>query len=626
MIALFLLCAASAGAWAQPEPKRILILYSYRNTLPINSEFITGIREGLALPLNVPVEIDSEDLDLSRVSDEEYVRKLVEIYELKYSANPPDLVISAYKPAAEFLLNHRHELFPGIPFIFCSAAFSSDDLERLPPDITGVTLKRDVVGTAELMSRLHPGMRHIAVVVGSGTLDQAAEREARSELKPFESSFDFTWLRGLPLPELTKAVKTLPPNTAILYLIQLSDREGALYVPRKVVQEIANAANAPVYGLWDTLMDSGIVGGRLISIYQHTVAAGKIARRILMGEAPSSISVVRMEQNPVIVDARQLQRWNIDEGLLPEGSQVLYREPSLWDQHHEAILIAGAVMALQALWIAALMRSRRQLQGAQTALSEEYEHRMQAEGVTRRLRARLVAHEKQSTLGALAARIAHEISQPLISIKNFTQAAKRYVPANSVNEAKLNELLADVEGEAERAGSIIRKIRTLLSSEGVDAVSIALDGVLREVIDVMGPEADILGCRIDYRFSAPVPNVLADALQVQLVMVNLLRNAMEATAVRHENGYRAVSITVNGTADRMVQVNVADNGPGVPAEEIGNIFESLYTTKETGMGVGLATCKAIVEAHGGRIGCSPNPAGGAIFHFTLPAAATGDKA
>jgi signal transduction histidine kinase len=362
----------------------------------------------------------------------------------------------------------------------------------------------------------------------------------------------------------------------------------------------------------------------LISFSQQGVETGKIARRILLGEAPAAIPVVRIERNEVVADARQLKRWNIDEHRLPAGSRILNREHSLWEQHRSAMLIAAGLIALQALWIAALLRNRRKLQRAQAWLREEYDHRVRAEELTRRLRTRLGAEEKQSTLGALAARIAHEINQPLIAIKNYGQAARRYVSTDSTKGGKLAELLAEMEGEADRAGSIIRKIRTLLSSGHVDAAPLDLDPVLKEVVAVMKPEADAHGCHIDYCVTEPVPIVLADALQVQLVMVNLLRNAIEAAASHDQNGDESVSISAGETSDRMVQVSVADNGPGVPADETENIFESLYSTKEEGMGVGLATCRSIIGAHGGRIWCTPNPAGGAIFHFTVPIAEAGD--
>ena len=624
ILALSLLVSASASAPAPPATKRILVLQSYRAAMPINSQFLAGIAAGLDLPIGVPVEIDTESLDLSRIHDEEYVRRLVGVYELKYHANPPDLIIAAHMPAARFLLDHRRELFPGIPIVFCSRELPSVDVEQLPPEVTGIRSKHDVAGTVELMSRLHPKMEHIAVILGSSSLDAGWEYDIENAVRPLEPDRKVVWLRGLPLPELINAVRALPPHTAILYVIQLGDRDGNSYVPRKVVQAVSEAANAPVYGLWDTLMGAGIVGGRLISIDQQSIAAGKIARRILLGEAPATIPVVRMERNDVSVDARQLKRWNIDQHLLPEGSHILYRERSLWEQHRDAILLASGLIVLQALWIAVLLWNRNRLRLAQNSLRKESHLRAQSEEVTRRLQTRLGAADKQSTLGALAGRIAHEVNQPLIAIKNYAQAARRYVPPDSTTGGKLAELVAEMEGEADRAGTIIRKIRTLLGSGQVDAIPVELDPVLKEVIAVMKSEADGHGCRIDYRVAAPVPVVLADALQVQLVMVNLLRNAMEAAVSYDRNGDESVSITVGETADRMVQVSVADTGPGVPADEVEDIFEPLYSRKEAGMGVGLATCRTIIEAHDGRIWCTPNPAGGAIFHFTIPVAEASD--
>jgi len=619
-----LLVLVSASASSLSEPKRVLVLQSFRNAMPVNSDFFAGIREGLDQPTHIQVEIDSEDLDLSRINDEEYVRKLVEIYALKYRTSPPNLIIATHTTATRLLLNHRNELFPGVPIVFCAAVLSSEELEQLPPDVTGVTSKGDFAGTLKLMSRLHPDMRQIALILGGSDLDMLREPDVRKALSPFESRFKVIWLRGLPLPELIETAKALPPHTAILYVVQFGDRDGISYVPRKVVQAVSKAASVPVYGLWDTLISTGIVGGRLILIEQQGVAAGKIARRILLGEAPASIPVVRMERNPVVVDARQLKRWNIDERLLPEDSRILYREPSVWQEHRNAILVASGLIALQALWIAALLWNRKRLRLAQASLTQECDLRAQSEELTRRLQTRLGAADKQSTLGALAGRIAHEINQPLIAIKNYAQAAKRYVPVDLTKWGKLSELLAEMEGEADRAGTIIRKIRRLLSSGQVDAVRVELEPVLKEVLSLMQPEADAHGCRIDYHVTVPVPAVLADALQVQLVMVNLLRNAIEAAASNAQDGGQSVSIAVCETADPMVQVSVTDSGPGVPPEEVDNIFESLYSTKAAGMGVGLATSRRIIEAHGGRIWCAPNPEGGAIFHFTIPAAEAED--
>ena len=624
VLSLLLLGLASASTAALQAPEHVLLLNSYRSAVPANSAFAAGIRKGLDLPTHMPVEINTDTLNLAAVQDEEYIRKLIETDRLKYRTSPPRVVVATFMPAVRLVLDHRRELFPGIPIVLCYTEYSPQELEQLPPGVTGVATKVDFAGTLALMSQLQPDMQQIVLIVGSSELDALREQEAMQALRPFERKLEVTWLRGLPLPQLTETVKALPSRTAILYVLQNMDRDGASYVPREVARAVAGAASAPVYGLWDGLIGTGIVGGRLISFEQQGVAAGKIVRRILSGEAPEAIPFVRMEQNPVVVDARQLDRWNIDERLLPEGSRILNRVPSAWQEHRQAILVASALIVLQTLWIVALLLNRKRLQRTQTALGLESDRRAQAEALTRKLQTRLGLADKQSTLGALAGRIAHEVNQPLIALKNYALAAKRYVPRDSTNAGKLNELLAEMEGEADRAGMIISKIRRLLSSGHVDAVPIELDPVLKEVLTLMEPETDAHGCRIDYRVTGPIPIVQADALQVQLVMVNLLRNAMEAAASIAQRECALIAVTVGEATDGMVEVHVTDSGLGVPADEVEDIFDSSYSTKEAGMGVGLGTCRAIIEAHGGRIWYTPNPAGGAIFHFTIPAAEAED--
>jgi len=350
VLVLLLLVLASASASALSEPKRVLLLNSYRSAVPANSALAAGIREEIDQPTHIPVEINTDTLNLAAVKDEEYVRKLIETDRLKYRTSPPSVVVATFMPAVRLVLDHRRELFPGIPIVLCYTEYSPQKLKQLPPGVTGVVTKLDFAGTLALMSQLQPDTQQIVLIAGSSELDALRESEAMQALRPFERKLEVTWLRGLPLPQLTEAVKALPPHTAILYVLQNTDRDGVSYVPREVARAVAEAASAPVYGLWDTLMGTGIIGGRLISFEQQGVAAGKIVRRILLGETPEAIPFVRMEQNPVIVDARQLKRWNIDERLLPAGSRILFREPSLWQAHRYAILIASALILLQTLW------------------------------------------------------------------------------------------------------------------------------------------------------------------------------------------------------------------------------------------------------------------------------------
>jgi signal transduction histidine kinase len=140
--------------------------------------------------------------------------------------------------------------------------------------------------------------------------------------------------------------------------------------------------------------------------------------------------------------------------------------------------------------------------------------------------------------------------------------------------------------------------------------------LIEEVIQMMETESETRGCRIACEPAVDLPQVLADALQVQLVLVNLLSNALRSVCASEE-GSRLITVDAQALGDREVQVSVTDGGGGIPPERLDNIFEPFYSGTSGGMGMGLAICRDILDAQGGRIWYEPNPAGGAIFRFTL---------
>jgi C4-dicarboxylate-specific signal transduction histidine kinase len=219
----------------------------------------------------------------------------------------------------------------------------------------------------------------------------------------------------------------------------------------------------------------------------------------------------------------------------------------------------------------------------------------------------------------MAASIAHEINQPLIAVQNYAQAAKRRLQVDLDDRSKLVELVAKIEGQAERAGSITQRVRSLVNSDAPQLQPVSLCPLLEAVIRMMEPEVEGRGCRISCVLSGDAPTVLADALQVQLVMVNLLQNATQSLCAGKDDDKR-VRVDVRRASKGDVQVSVTDRGPGVPPDRGADIFEPLYSGKTDGMGMGLSISRAIIEAHGGRLWHEPNPGGGAIFRFTLRAA------
>ena len=176
-----------------------------------------------------------------------------------------------------------------------------------------------------------------------------------------------------------------------------------------------------------------------------------------------------------------------------------------------------------------------------------------------------------------------------------------------------------IEGQAERAGAITQRVRSLVSSGDLRLRPVSLCPVLEQVVRMMEPEIEQAGCRIECEGAPGVPEVLADPLQVQLVLVNLLRNSLQAVC-GSDGGDKRLSVDVRPLDDQKVQVSVTDHGAGVPAEQGADIFDPLYSGRSGGMGMGLPISRSIIEAHGGRLWHEPNPGGGAVFRFTLQVA------
>ena len=614
-LCVLLFLSPALPAQDRGKPYRVLVLHSNGSSLPSNTEWYNGILRGFASAPDLRSQIDVEVPDLTRIDDADYVAELRRGYRLKYGDYRPDLVITTFTPAFEFLVKYGEELFPGVPIVFCDADGRIVGAHKLPATMTGVSFNIDFAGTMELALALHPDTERVAVIVGAGALDQWYERLAEQAFQSLKTRPDLVWLKGLPPNELSEAVSRLPARTVILSLIQYQDRAGNAYTPHSVLRDVVDAASVPTYGLWDTLIGTGIVGGRMLTLEEDGFRAGQLGVRILRGEAPQAIPVVNRLHNPAIFDAPALARWRIDEDRLPAGSRIRNRQPSLLQEHPGAIATGVVVIALQGVLIATLFVNRRRLQRAERALRDENARGKQTMSDMIALRARLARYGKQRSLGAMATAIAHEINQPLIAIQNYAQAAKRRLRSGNDQTPKLQALFEKIEGQATRAGDITHKVRAFINTNQVIVEPLPLCATLQEAVGMMELETERRGCVIDCTSAGELPAVLADGLHVQLVLVNLLQNAIQSVCgdAASDHCVRVHAERINGE----VQVCVSDRGPGVPSEQVDAIFEPLYTAKRSGMGMGLSICQEIIEAHGGRLWYEPNPSGGAMFCFTL---------
>lgn len=410
--------------------KRVVVLYSFHTLMPVNADRDRGIRRALAEKMGQEVEIDVEYLDLSRYGDEEYVHDWIVLLQKKYANKNVDVVIPAAAHAIEFTLKHRADLFPNVPIVFCSAGEGLANRAIAEPNVTGVAYRFGADETIRVALDICPKAENLLVICGSSSQDKAIGDLVASITARYEQSLNIEYLVGLPLPVLLNRVSNVDPQTIILLLTYNADVSGNNYVTREVAEKVSAACPAPIFGLWDTLQGSGIVGGSLIRIEAQGEVAGHMAARVLQGEPASDIPVAGLNENHLMFDARQLRRWDIPEETLPKDSILLYREATFWEEYGLYTTIGLIVLALQSMGITGLLINRVRRRRAERALEE----RVRFESLLSEMTSRFVHVPPDEVSG--------EITQALDRISQFLDVDKALLFRISPDGTELNMIHA----------------------------------------------------------------------------------------------------------------------------------------------------------------------------------------
>jgi C4-dicarboxylate-specific signal transduction histidine kinase len=251
--------------------------------------------------------------------------------------------------------------------------------------------------------------------------------------------------------------------------------------------------------------------------------------------------------------------------------------------------------------------------------------------ITERKRADALLNEQQrelahlsrvAALGELSGALAHELNQPLAAILSNARAAQRMIPADTQNAAEVREILEDIASDDRRAGEVISRMRTLLKKSDLQPRPVSLAEIVKEVLGLL--HSDLIQRRVSVTSQVPasLPTVMGDSVQLQQVLLNLILNACDAMAQQHPTD-RRLAIDAALTDEGAVQLSVRDWGVGISANRLEQIFDPFVTTKESGLGLGLAICRSIVTAHGGRLWAVNNSDRGATFRMSLTPAGIG---
>ncbi len=245
----------------------------------------------------------------------------------------------------------------------------------------------------------------------------------------------------------------------------------------------------------------------------------------------------------------------------------------------------------------------------------ELAHRL-AEDRARQHLNQLAHVARVSSMGEMASAIAHEINQPLTAIASYAKACMRLLNATPAPQRDVVDAMAKIADDALRAGQVVRHIRAFLQAKEADMMPLDANRLVTEVIRLAQPEARQLGATLRTELGNPLPPIMGEPIQLEQVILNLVRNALEAM---HDAGVRRRVVTLRtASTDEGVAICVHDTGPGIDAATADQLFEPFFTTKADGLGIGLAISRSIVTMHEGSLLASNDPAAGAVFTIRLP--------
>ncbi len=310
------------------------------------------------------------------------------------------------------------------------------------------------------------------------------------------------------------------------------------------------------------------------------------------------------ETSGTIKTARRPQGWYRSAAHLPPGGTVPLRERTGWERYRWPVIGGLTLLSLQV--------------GMATWLLLERRGRRKAEVAARRRSLEVMHLSRSAEAGALSVSFAHELSQPLASIMLSTDAAEMLLEAEPSNVMRMGEILRDIRRADEHAAEIISHVQKLLKRRTeVEAQEFDLNGAIADAMQILLPEAkkrSVVLRAIGVQQRLPVR---ADRIHLLQVTLNLARNGMDAMTGTAPNA-RRMTIQTALLGESTVEVSVSDSGTGIPEDKLGEIFDTFYTTKEHGTGLGLTIARTIVETYGGKIWAENGAGGGAILRFTLP--------
>jgi signal transduction histidine kinase len=453
VLVTLLLPSASNGTSSAPVSKSVLVITEVGVTHRAAASITESLLSALATNQEYQVEFSSENLDTPAFADEASQQKLEDLLVEQYQGRKIDVIVAMGPRPIMFMSHFAKTFFPDVPVVFGGSSEEQAGNPTLGPRFTGSWMKLEPAKTLDAILKLLPQTQHVVVVGGTSAFDKGIEAPVRADLSSHHpAAVDVTYLTDVTMTDLLERLRHLASGTVILYTTFFRDAAGNQFVnATTALPMVSAAANAPVFGISDTYLGHGIVGGYVLSFADQGKTASELVLDIFRGKKPGDINI---SPSVYMFDWKQLQRWGLSERDLPPGSIVLFRGLSVWERAKWIILTTVLVILGLACLTLYLLFNRRQLR-----LARDQQIRLSG----------MLINAQEDERKRLASELHDDFSQRLALLSLGLETAAELVP-DSPKEA--NEQLHELINSASELGADLHTVSHRLHSSTLERLGL----------------------------------------------------------------------------------------------------------------------------------------------------------
>ena len=488
---------------------------------PAYRPILEGIRQNLIAEFGDSYSLHTEYLEIDNYSIENYPKSIFDIYNNKYRKIKLDLLIVVGRNAVDVIKNNAEDFLLNLPTISIDFDFSNYGYIKnlkLNEKTSVVGLKLDVTKMISTALSLFPATSTIYLVGGTTSFDKFMMSIALKASQSISKNTKIITITDISMDMILKQVMKLPDNSIVFVPSFNTDTKFVPYRNTEAIRLISTSANAPVFSYSDMGLGEGSIGGYLLSFKNVGLISGVIAIKILNGADPNSFKITERDYYEYVFDWKQLKSWNlINSDLIPDGSTIMYEDISFVNKYKWVGGLVLLFIVMQTLLIANFIRLNRN-QKVMTKKIMDSENRY-----------RDFLHQDRSLrLGQLTASLSHEINQPLTAILSNAQAGIRFINSGEGDLNLLKQIFQKIVESDKRSASIIRSIRGMMKLKVREKAKVELNNLINEVIAVYQNESSRKNIMLETNLWKEPIFVLADHIQMQQVLLNLISNASQS--------------------------------------------------------------------------------------------------